>query len=219
MAETNPQESIGWDIGPTENGTEPIDLGGSADKRKIKKTELLSQNEINQLLTAINKGDTEPESFRPSVRSKKIKYYDFKRPDKFSKEEIRNISIIHEYFARLTTTYLSAQLRSVVQVRVVSVDQLTYEEFIRSIPCPTTLSIINMDPLKGNAILEIDPLITFSIIDRVCGGIGDGSKFQHELTDLETAIMEGIIIRMLGNMREAWTSVLDLRPRLGQIYP
>jgi flagellar motor switch protein FliM len=74
-----------------------------------------------------------------------------------------------------------------------------------------------MDPLKGNAILEIDPAITFSIIDRLFGGSGEGTKVQHELTDIETSVMEGIIVRILGNMREAWTTVIDLRPRLGQI--
>jgi flagellar motor switch protein FliM len=104
-----------------------------------------------------------------------------------------------------------------VHVHVASVDQLTYEEFIRSIPTPTTLAIINMDPLKGNAILEVDPAITFSIIERLFGGSGEGVKFQHELTDIEASVMEGIIVRVLGNMREAWATVIDLRPRLGQI--
>jgi flagellar motor switch protein FliM len=180
-------------------------------------TEVLSQEEIDQLLTAINAGDTEPEDFRPAADTRKIKIYDFKRPDKFSKEQIRTVSIMHETFARLTTTSLSANLRSMVHVHVASVDQLTYEEFIRSIPTPTTLAIINMDPLKGNAILEIDPAVTFSIIDRLFGGTGEGTKAQHELTDIEQSVMEGIIVRILGNMREAWAQVIDLRPRLGQI--
>ncbi|GHV88348.1 flagellar motor switch protein FliM [Spirochaetia bacterium] len=180
-------------------------------------TEVLSQDEIDQLLTAINAGDTEPEDFRPAADTRKIKIYDFKRPDKFSKEQIRTVSIMHETFARLTTTALSANLRSMVHVHVASVDQLTYEEFIRSIPTPTTLAIINMDPLKGNAILEIDPAITFSIIDRLFGGTGESTKSQHELTDIEQSVMEGIIVRILGNMREAWAQVIDLRPRLGQI--
>jgi flagellar motor switch protein FliM len=199
---------------------ESLHLGSFAEdetEKNNKKGQVLSQNEINQLLTAINTGDTEPEDSRLAADGRIIKIYDFKRPDKFSGEQIRTIEIMHDTFARLTTTSLSAQLRSAVQVRVASVDQLTYGEFIRSIPTPTTLSIINMDPLRGNAILEIDPLITFSIIERVCGGFGNGTKFQHELTDVESAIMEGIIIRILGNMREAWTQVIDLRPRLGQI--
>lgn len=125
---------------------------------------------------------------------------------------------MHETFARLTTTSLSAQLRTLVHVHVASVDQLTYEEFIRSIPTPTTLAVINMDPLKGNAVLEIAPEITFIIIDRLFGGSGDtGGKVNRDLTDIEQSVMEGIIVRILANMREAWTQVIDLRPRLQQI--
>jgi flagellar motor switch protein FliM len=90
-----------------------------------------------------------------------------------------------------------------VHVYVVSVDQLTYEEFIRSIPTPTTLAVINMDPLNGNAILEIDPAITFSIIDRLFGGKGEGTKSQNELTDIEVSVIETVIVRLLGNLREA----------------
>ncbi|MBE6349791.1 MAG: flagellar motor switch protein FliM [Spirochaetaceae bacterium] len=179
--------------------------------------EVLSQDEIDQLLMAISSGDTEAEDFKPVSETRKIKIYDFKRPDKFSKEQIRTVSIMHETFARLTTTSLSAQLRSMVHVHVASVDQLTYEEFIRSIPTPTTLAVINMDPLKGNAILEIDPAITFSMIDRLFGGTGQGNKVSRDLTDIEQSVMEGIIVRILANMREAWTQVIDLRPRLGQI--
>ncbi len=179
--------------------------------------EVLSQDEIDQLLTAISTGDIETEEVSQAADQRKIKIYDFKRPDKFSKEQIRTVSIMHETFARLTTTALSAQLRSMVHVHVASVDQLTYEEFIRSIPNPTTLGIINMDPLKGSAVLEIDPAVTFTIIDRLFGGKGEGAKVTRDLSDIEQSVMEGIIVRILGNLREAWSQVIDLRPRLGQI--
>jgi flagellar motor switch protein FliM len=179
--------------------------------------EVLSQDEIDQLLTAISSGDIETEEVAQQADQRKIKIYDFKRPDKFSKEQIRTVSIMHETFARLTTTSLSANLRSLVHVHVASVDQLTYEEFIRSIPNPTTLAVINMDPLKGSAVLEIDPSVTFSIIDRLFGGKGEGTKVTRDLSDIEQSVMEGIIVRILGNMREAWSQVIDLRPRLGQI--
>lgn len=181
-------------------------------------TEVLSQDEIDQLLTAISSGDSEADDFKPVSDTRKIKIYDFKRPDKFSKEQLRTVSNMHETFARLTTTSLSAQLRSLVHVHVASVDQLTYEEFIRSIPTPTTLAVVNMDPLKGNAVLEIDPAITFCMIDRLFGGRGiTATNKNRDLTDIEQSVMEGIIVRILANMREAWTQVIDLRPRLGQI--
>lgn len=181
-------------------------------------TDLLSQDEIDSLLAAIQSGDQVADDYsstKPDTRS--VKIYDFRRPDKFSKDQIRTIQMMHETFARLTTTALSAQLRALVAVHVGSVDQMTYEEFTRSIPNPTTLAIINMDPLRGSAILEIDPGISFTIIDRLFGGKGDPAKISRELTDIERSVMESIIVRILGNLREAWSTVLDLRPRLGNI--
>ncbi len=181
-------------------------------------TEVLSQGEIDALLSAISTEDADKKDIKSTPeRHRSIKIYDFKRPDKFSKDQIRTLQMMHETFARLTTTSLSAQLRTLVHVHVASVDQLAYEEFIRSIPSPTTLNIINMDPLKGSSILEIDPSVTFSIIDRLFGGPGESVSMNRELTDIELAVMETIIIRILGNLREAWANVIDLHPRLGAI--
>ena len=181
-------------------------------------TEVLSQDEIDQLLTAINAGDTEPECFRPMADCRKIKIYDFKRPDKFSKDQIRTVSIMYETFARQCTTFLSSKLKCMAHIHVASVDQLTYEEFIRSIPTPTTLAIINPDPLPSAWIIEIDPAITFMMLNIMVGGHPDYAiQQQHELTDLEACLMEDIIVRQLGCLREAWSNLLDLRPRLGQI--
>jgi len=127
--------------------------------------DVLSQDEIDALLTAISTGEDSSDEVRDyAAEQRKVKIYDFKRPDKFSKDQIRTLQMMHETFARLTTTSLSAQLRTLVHVHVASVDQLTYEEFIRSIPSPTTLAVINMDPLKGSSVLEIDPSITFTIL-------------------------------------------------------
>lgn len=180
-------------------------------------TDILSQDEIDQLLTAISSGEVPTEEFAQQETQKKVKIYDFKRPDKFSKDQIRTVQMMHETFARQTTTALSAKLRAMVGVHVSSVDQLTYEEFIRSIPSPTTMALINMDPLKGSAILEVDPSITFTIIDRLFGGPGEPFKQQRELTDIEQAVIESIIVHILGNLREAWATVIDLRPRLSTI--
>ncbi len=191
-------------------------------------TEILSQDEIDALLTAVSSGETveAEQSFsapkttggvKPGREKKRLKVYDFRRPDKFSKDQIRTLQMMHETFARLTTTSLSATLRALVHVHVVSVDQLTYEEFTRSIPSPTTLGIINMDPLKGSSVIEMDPSITFAVIDRLFGGKGEPLKTNRELTDIELSVIEGIIVRLLGNLRESWANVIDLRPRLGNI--
>jgi flagellar motor switch protein FliM len=163
--------------------------------------EVLSQKEIEQLLTAIN-------TTSGTVTS---------RPDKFSKEQLRAVSYIHETFANLTTYSLSTYIRSMFHVHVSSVEELTYEEFIRSLPTHTTLAAININPLKRNVILEISSEITFAIIDRLCGGNGDGTKFHHGLTDIETSIMDNIIVHLLGNLREAWNQVLDMNPQVKAI--
>ena len=120
-------------------------------------TEVLSQNEIDQLLNVIT-GPDESVRDTPAIEDqKKVKLYDFKHPDKFSKEQMRTLSLIHETFARQTSTSLSEATSSLAGLHVASADQLSYEEFLRSIPNPTTLCIINMDPLQGSILLEIDP--------------------------------------------------------------
>jgi len=180
-------------------------------------SEVLSQDDIDMLLTAINAGDCDRDDFRPGPDTRRIKIYDFKRPDKFSRNQIRAISMMHDTFARMMTTYLSVKLKCQCHVHVASVDQLTYEEFIRSIPTPTTLAVINPDPFHTAWIMEIDPAVTFAMIDALMGGTGDGLQTQHELTEIEQAVMETIIIRSLGYLRESWAALVDLRPRIGQI--
>jgi flagellar motor switch protein FliM len=178
--------------------------------------EVFSQEELVQLIINNARAD-EPKENKTTADGRKKKIYDFKRPDKFSREQIRTISTIHETFSHLTNNSLITKLCSTCHIDVASVDQLTYEEFIRSIPTPTTFAAIDMDPLKGFAFLEIDPDITIFIIDRICGGTGEKVKRQRELTDIEQNIMEGIIVCLLENMREAWSQVIEIRPRLSRI--
>jgi flagellar motor switch protein FliM len=180
-------------------------------------TEVLSQDEIDVLLTAMAQGDREPETFTPRCDNRRIKIYDFKRPDKFSKEQIRTVSIIHETIAKRISTVLSAYLRHNCHFHVASVDQLTYEEFIRSIPTPTTLSLIGLDPLPGSMIMEIDPAISFAIIDILYGGSGSNFNCQHELTELEQKVMENIIYKFFDPLKEGWEKVFNLNPSVKQL--
>lgn len=180
-------------------------------------TEILTQDELNALLSAIATGEVDSVDYVAARERRKVKIYDFRRPDKFSREQIRTLQMIHETFARLAATTLSARLRSQVSVHVASVDQLTFEEFIRSIPNPATMAVINMDPLAGSAVMELVPVISFVIIDRLFGGQGEVMKLNRELTDIEMSVMEGVIVQLLGGLRESWSLLLDLRPRLGNI--
>jgi flagellar motor switch protein FliM len=189
-------------------------------QRKVKKgedipTEILSQDEIDQLLAAINAGDTEPEDFRPARDSRRIKIYDFKRPDKFSKEQIRTMSILHEISARHATFVLTNQFKIPCHIHVASVDQLTYEEFIRSIPIPTALAVIKLNPpMQKQAVIEIDPAVSFAFIDRAFGGNQEHIKQQHELTRLEWLVMNDVISKLLESMKNGWARITDLVPEV-----
>jgi flagellar motor switch protein FliM len=191
-------------------------------QRKVKKdedipTEILTQEEINGLLAAITAGDREPEDFRPASGYRKIKIYDFKRPDKFSKEQIRIMNILHETSARHATFVLTNRFKIPCHIHVASVDQLTYEEFIRSIPTPTTLAVINLNPpMQKQAIIEIDPAVSFAFIDRAFGGTKGYIKQQHELTRIEWLVMVDVINQLLESMREGWARIIDLVPTINQ---
>ena len=128
-------------------------------------SEVLSQSEIDALLSALNSGSVDADELKEEQSRKKVKVYDFRRPNKFSKDQIHTLQVIYENYARSLATYLSAQLRAPVQMEILSVEQLTYEEFIRSIPNPTILNIFSFYPLEGSAIMEINPNLGFSFLE------------------------------------------------------
>lgn len=178
--------------------------------------EILSQAEIDALLSALSSGEmSAEEAARREERS--IKVYDFKHPDRFSKDQVRTLHSLHEHFARLFSTSLSAFLRSIVEVKLVSVDQLSYDEFIRSMPNPTCICTINMKPLQGEALMELSPGLSFSIVDRLMGGAGHEFKRNRELTEIEQTIIEKVILRAFDCMREAWANIVPLQPSLNKM--
>ena len=176
--------------------------------------DVLSQSEIDQLLSALSTGVVSAEEMKVEEKQKKVKVYDFKRPDKFSKDQIRTLYMLHENFARLLNTYLSTNLRTLVNISVASVEQLAYEEFIRSLSNPSVIGIFNMSPLKGNVIFEINPNIAFSIIDRLFGGEGTVINKIRTLTYIEETIIRKVITKSLDNLQEAWRHVVNTEPRL-----
>ena len=176
--------------------------------------DVLSQSEIDKLLSAISTGDVSAEEIKKEDEQKKVKVYDFKRPDKFSKDQIRTLYMLHENFARLLNTYLSTHLRTMVNVEVASVEQLTYQEFIQSLTNPSVIGVVAVPPLKGNIIMEINTGISFSIIDRVLGGKGENTIKPRVLTEIEIAIMRRVIDRALDQLKEVWTNVVRFEPKL-----
>ncbi len=179
--------------------------------------DVLSQGEIDALLSAISTGEMDADELKKEGNEKKIKVYDFKRALRFSKDQIRSLSRIHENFARLLTTYFSAQLRTYVQISVTSVDQLPYEEFIRSIPSMTILNVFEPYPLEGRLIMEINPNIAYAMLDRLLGGQGGSINKVESLTEIETKIMSQLFQRTLDSFQEAWSSVIELDPVMEDI--
>jgi flagellar motor switch protein FliM len=143
--------------------------------------------------------------------------WDFRRPDKVTKEQLRTIQVLHEGFARSLEMRLSGTVHSMVSVKLASVVQLTYAEFIASLPSPTVLAAFGMQPLKTLALLELGGAFVHPALDRLFGGPGRLDSIERELSDAEFAVMEGVIGRMLEGLGEAWAPVLELKPRLVQV--
>lgn len=175
--------------------------------------DVMSQSEIDSLLEALSTGSVDVDSITRDSGEKKIKSYDFRRPDKFSKDQLRAIQMIHESFTRQLTTTMSTMVRSMVSAEIASVDQLAYDEFIRSLVQPTVIGILEMYPFSGNALIEINPNLVFAIIDRMLGGRGEFTGKIRELTDIERTVVERLLMRMLELLEEAWSTVVDVRFR------
>ncbi len=176
--------------------------------------DVLSQAEIDALLAAVQQGDVDADTMKQDADARKVKVYDFKRPDKFSKDQIRTLYMLHESFARLLNTYLSTHLRTLVNVDVASVEQLTYQEFVQSMANPSVISVLGVPPLKGNIIVEIGTEIAFSFIDRVFGGDGTTSIKTRVLTDIEDAVMRRFVNTAMTHFKEAWANVVVINPFL-----
>lgn len=179
--------------------------------------EVLSQSEIDALLSAISSGEMKAEELKKKEEEKRVRVYDFKRALRFSNDQIRGITRIHENFARLLTTFFSAQLRTYVNVTVASVDQIPYEEFIRSIPKMTILNLYSVAPLDGRILMEVNPNIAYSLLDRLLGGRGDDIHNIESLTEIDTMLLTQLFDKAVVILEEAWSSLVDIEPELEEL--
>ena len=152
-------------------------------------SEVLSQDEVDALLSALSSGEVDREEIIKEEQLARIKRYDFRRPDKFSKDQVRTLHMIHENYARFLSTTLATYLRAVVDVEVVSAQQITYDEFTRSLPVPTVLTIFDAEELRGSGILEMNSGLAMMIVERLLGGQISIPDKARELTDIETSII------------------------------
>jgi len=202
---------------------------------------VLDQNDIDALLSAVDTGDLKPDfqsgddelvifsRARKSFDSVEIKDYDFKRPERVSKDQMRALHTLHEAFARNFGAGLSGFLRMIVEVKVASCEQITYGEFVAALPNPTSFHLLEASPLVGRICLELSPLIIFPIIDRLLGGNNEELYVPaRPLTAIETRLVSKITDRATAAMREAWEDIAELdfevietesNPQLVQIVP
>jgi len=176
--------------------------------------DVLSQNEIDALLSALSTGELESEDVGKDDENHKIKLYDFRSPQKFSKEHIRTLELIHDNYARIISNYLTGQTRQNVKVKIETVEQISYEEFIHSVQNPTIITIFKMPPLSGTIIFETNPQFSLQVIDILLGGKGDRKIETKEFTDIDKNIMRQITSGMISNLKLAWESILDVEPEI-----
>jgi len=145
-------------------------------------------------------------------KEKKVSIYNFRRPDRVSKEQLRSLHYLHDRFSRNFSSSLSAYLRALIDVNLYSVEQFTYAEFILSLPDPTYFNAISMEPLEGNAVLEINPKILFPMIDKILGGKGeDFGGGMRTITDIERTLIEGVVKLILRDLEESWKQIAKLK--------
>lgn len=199
--------------------------------------EVLSQQEVESLLTALDSGSPKAAlarggASRPltQMRSReKVTPYDFKRPERVGKEQMRALQSLHEGFSRNFGAALSAMLRTIVDVKLTSVDQLTYSEFVFSLENPTCFNLLRAVPLESNLILDINPSILYPIIDRLLGGGKETTPISRRpLTEIELRLVARLSTIFLRELKKSWQNVVDLdlavervesNPQLVQIVP
>jgi len=180
-------------------------------------SEILSQSEIDALLQALNSGELNVQEMKEVEKSRKIKKYDFRNPQKIAKDQLRTLEIINENFLRFFQTFLSGYLRVPVKATIMSIDQFAYNEFNNAISNPAFLCIIDFKPLNGQILIDVSTNIVFTIIDRLLGGDGSEINESRAFTDIELSLMDNIMKKSMPLIKEAWSNVIEINPKLDRI--
>jgi len=176
--------------------------------------EVLSQSQIDQLLSGIASGEFDNEEVDPQRRGKKIKEYDFRSPKKFTKEQLRTMSSIYDNFGRHLSSFFTGSLRTFCQVEVLSIEEQRYYEYNNALPESILMGVVEMKPLEGSMLIEFSRAINYAIIDRLLGGNGDYSEVSHDYTEIELALMDRVYRQIIVFLKEAWANVADVEPSL-----
>ncbi|NLJ74838.1 MAG: flagellar motor switch protein FliM [Firmicutes bacterium] len=178
--------------------------------------DILSQEEIDLLIQAATASKADEEDYLEEEGQDVL--YDFSKPNKFSKEHIRGLQRIFEQFSRTYAGLMSAKLRNRLELKVHSIEQLTFGDFVRSLPNPSVLSVLSVEPLEGNVVVQLTPDIAFLLHDRLCGGNGELIERTRGLTDIEIAVLRRQVISVFCSLlRDAWQDVRDINFELEYI--
>ena len=178
--------------------------------------EILSQEEIDSLLSALNSGEYDVDDYKDSPE-KSIIVYDFARPTKISKDHLRTLVNIFEHYGRLLSTNLPGYLRKSVQVEVINSESVIYSEFANALSNPVLLGVVSFAPLKGSVIIEWGPNLGYAMIDRMLGGFGLPLEKNRDFSEIEMAIIERVFTNCVSLLREPWKNVAHIEPRLERI--
>lgn len=173
--------------------------------------EVLSQNEIDNLLAALSTGELDADQMQESTE-KQVKDYDFSRPTKFSKEHLRTLEMIFEHYGRLISTNLPVYLRKNVQVTVASSETVTFSEFTNALANPVILGIINFSPLNGTILMDLATNLGYAMLDRMLGGSGVPLEKSREFSDIEMTIIQKILVMFTQLLRDPWKNVIEVSP-------
>lgn len=176
----------------------------------------LSQDEIDNLLSALSNGELDPDELNES-KEKRVINYNFARPSKFSKDHLRTLEIIFENYGRLLSTHMPAYLRKNVQVEVMNAEANAYSEFSNALSNPVLLGVVDFSPLEGNVILELASNLGFAIVDRLLGGGGTPLEKSREFTEIELIIIERVLEVFTDLLVDPWGSVVEIEPKLERI--
>ena len=172
--------------------------------------EILSQEEIDALLSAVSYGEDVDVKTETSKQERFINTYDFRHPARVSKDQLRTLQNLHDNFARLLSSTFSTLQRAIIETNLVSVDQITYSEFIMSLSSPSCTYTFRMEPLEGVAVIDFSQSVVFSFVDRLFGGRGTSIVTEREITWIEKSVMNNIINRTLRDLERTWERVLPL---------
>jgi flagellar motor switch protein FliM len=168
-------------------------------------TRILSQAEIDALLASVP--STEVPAADHAGVSGPVIAYDFRRPDRISKDQIRSLHLLHDRFARNVTSSLSAYLRTSIEVAVATVEQFSYSEFLMSLPDPTAFYSLRIKTIEALGALELNPSLAFTMVDRMLGGTGRGAAPDRALTEIEQNVVDSVVKLILGHLTETWQAV------------